>query len=156
MSASNSMIYYIPIRQMVLLELSPALLIYKYKVGCVCWVLTPCAPLEMIPCHFGQHLFLSKVGQLHSQKDGLTLSRERWGQSSEWGTFCPVTYLTFICLICLRLCWLFSAAWDLPLVSASRGCSLAAVCGLLIAVASLVEAQTLGHSRFSSCSTWAQ
>ena len=153
MSTSNSMIYYIPILQMLLLELSPALLIYKYKAGCVCSVLTPCAPLEMIPCHFGQHLFFSKVSQLHSQKDGLTLSRERWGQSSEWGSLCPVTCLTFICL---RLCWLFSAAWDSPLVSASRGCSLVAVCGLLIAVASLVEAQTPGHSCFSSCSTWAQ
>lgn len=43
------------------------------------------------------------------------------------------------------------------LVAASRACSLVAVCGLPIAVASLVvEAQTLGHSGFSSCRTWAQ
>ena len=70
------MMYYIPVLQMLLLELSPALLIYKYKVGCICWVLILHAPLE-ISCRLEQHLFLSKVSQLHSQKDGLTLSREK-------------------------------------------------------------------------------
>jgi len=138
---------------MLLLELSPALLIYKYKVGCICWVLILRVPLE-ISCRLEQHLFLSKVSQLHSQKDGLTLSREKWGQSSEWGSFCPVIYLHFIYF---WLCWVFIAAWDFPLVSASGGYSLVAVCGLLIVLASLVaEAQTLGPSGFSSRSTWAQ
>ena len=154
MSTSNSMMYYIPVLQMLLLELSPALLIYKYKVGCICWVLILRAPLEMISCCLEQHLFLSKVSQLHSQKDGLTLSREKWGQSSEWGSFCPVIYLNFIYF---WLCWVFIAAWDFPLVSASGGYSLVAVCWLLIVVASLVvEAQTLGPWGFSSCSTWAR
>ena len=37
------------------------------------------------------------------------------------------------------LCWVFVAVHGLSLVVASRGYSLAAVCGLLIVVASLVE-----------------
>ena len=39
--------------------------------------------------------------------------------------------------IYLWLCWVFTVAHRLPLVAASRGYSLVAVCGLLIAVASL-------------------
>ena len=43
----------------------------------------------------------------------------------------------------------------LSLAVASGGCTVVAVPGLLIAVASLV-AWALGHTGFSSCDTWAQ
>ena len=48
----------------------------------------------------------------------------------------------------LRCCAGFPLVWE------SRACSLAAVCGLLIVVASLVV--DLGCLGFSSCGTWAQ
>ena len=48
-------------------------------------------------------------------------------------------------------------AWALPLVAESRGHSLVAEYGLLIAVVFLVEKHgALGHVGFSSCSTWAR
>ena len=54
------------------------------------------------------------------------------------------------------LCWFFVAVQGLSLVVASRGYSLVAGCGLLIAVASLVAEHGLwlGHS-LSSCGTQA-
>ena len=67
----------------------------------------------------------------------------------------------FICYI-FGLCRVFIAAW--ALVVATGGYSVVAVCGLLIAVASLVlelsgfssgSPQTLEH-RLSSCGTWAK
>ena len=67
----------------------------------------------------------------------------------------------FICYI-FGLCWVFIAAW--ALVVATGGYSAVAVCGLLIAVASLAlelsgfssgSTQTLEH-RLSSCGTWAK
>ena len=55
------------------------------------------------------------------------------------------------------LCWVFVAAQALSLVVASGGCSLAGVCWLLIAVASLVAERRLwGHAGFCRCSAWAQ
>ena len=52
-------------------------------------------------------------------------------------------------------CWARVAVRGLSLVAASRGDNLVAVCRLLIAVASLVAEQALGHRGFSSCGTWA-
>ena len=49
------------------------------------------------------------------------------------------------------LCWVFSAAHGLSLAAGRRGYSLAAVHGLLIAMAFLVWK----HGRFSSCGMWA-
>ena len=46
----------------------------------------------------------------------------------------------FKLFICFWLCWVFIAACGLSLVAASRGYSLVAVWGLLIAMASFVEA----------------
>ena len=52
--------------------------------------------------------------------------------------------------ICFWLCWVFVAAWRLSLVVASRGSSL--VCGLLIAVASLVvEHHSVVMEHYLSC-----
>ena len=48
------------------------------------------------------------------------------------------------------------AARGLSLVASSRGFSLLAVCGLLIAVASLVAEQGSRRTDFSSCGTRAQ
>ena len=63
---------------------------------------------------------------------------------------CPVFFfLIFIYLF--RLCWVFIAPCGLSLVVASG--AVAAVCGLLIAVASL-DAEH-GRAGFNSCGTWA-
>ena len=47
--------------------------------------------------------------------------------------------------------WVFVAAHRLSLVAESRGYSLVAVRGLLIAVASRYRARVLGHTGFGSC-----
>ena len=61
-------------------------------------------------------------------------------------SLCPGLYiapLLLTVLLCMSLsfwlCWVFVAACRLPLVAVSRGYSLAAMGGLLITVASLVE-----------------
>ena len=51
--------------------------------------------------------------------------------------------------IYLWLCWVFVAVCGLSLVLASWGCSLAAVCRLLIAVAALVAEHRLSDARAS-------
>ena len=53
------------------------------------------------------------------------------------------------------LCWVFVAAIRLSLV-ACRVCSLVAVRGLLIAVASFVEKHRLSAHRLNGCGSWAQ
>ena len=56
------------------------------------------------------------------------------------------------------LLWVFTALHGLSLVAATGDYSLVAVCGLLIAVASLVPEHRLylGWPGFSSCGLWAQ
>ena len=65
----------------------------------------------------------------------------------------PVTFKKFYLFI--WLCWVFVAECRLSLAAVSGGYSLVAVCRLLIAVASLVAEQALGHRGFRSCGTWA-
>ena len=64
-----------------------------------------------------------------------------------------VTYLYFLFLILLIywLHWVFVAAHSLSLVAGGRGYSLAAVCGFLTVVASLVA-----EHKLSSCGAWAK
>ena len=60
-------------------------------------------------------------------------------------------FYLFLAVLGLRCCV------DFSLVSESKGYSLVAVFRLLLAVASLCRgAWALGHSGFSSCSTWVQ
>ena len=67
-------------------------------------------------------------------------------------------YFFLICFLCLSvfsihyfwLHWVF-VAHRLSLVAESRGFSLVAVRGLLIAVASRYRARALGHTGFGSC-----
>ena len=54
----------------------------------------------------------------------------------------------------LCLCWVFIAAHGLSPVAASRAYSLVEMCGLLIAVASLVAEHSLQAHRRSSCGMW--
>ena len=54
------------------------------------------------------------------------------------------------------LCWVFITACGLSLAPANGGCSLVAVCGLLIAGPSLVVEHRLSARRLSSCGTGPQ
>ena len=65
--------------------------------------------------------------------------------------FFPMFHLS----ICLGLCLVSVAAWELPLVVASEGYSLVAMQGLLTVVVSHCATQALGHTGFSRYSTWA-
>ena len=63
--------------------------------------------------------------------------------------YCALYFIAlFLPMLGLHSCAGFPLVWE------SRGYSLVAVCGLLIAVASLVV--DLGCLGFSSCGTWAQ
>ena len=65
-------------------------------------------------------------------------------------------FLMFHLSICLGLCLVSVAAWELPLVVASEGkLSLVVMQGLLTVVVSRCGTQDLGHTGFGRYSTWA-
>ena len=65
-------------------------------------------------------------------------------------------FFIFIYLLYFWLYWVFLAARGLPLVVASRGYSVVAEHGLLLAVTSLVAESGSRHTGFSSCGSLAQ
>ena len=64
--------------------------------------------------------------------------------------------LFILLIIYFWLCWVFVAACGASSSCSDRGLLFVAVCGLLIAVASLVAEHSSRHAGFSSCGTQAQ
>ena len=84
----------------------------------------------------------------------LTVSSSSPDTSLFFFKFSPYTFLFMYIFIYLWLHWVFIAAHGFYLVTENRVSSLVAVCGLLLAEASLVE-NVSRHAGFSSCCTWA-
>ena len=84
----------------------------------------------------------------------LTVSSSSPDTSLFFFKFSPYTFLFMYIFIYLWLHWVFIAAHGFYLVTENRVSSLVAVCGLLLAEASLVE-HVSRHAGFSSCCTWA-